>query len=65
MRIRIDPLTCEGHGRCWETAPALVEDDEDGRGVVRGEGVVPLELEGEARAAVNACPERAVILTDS
>jgi ferredoxin len=65
VRISIDPLKCEGHGRCWETAPDLVEDDEDGRGVVRGEGLVPPDFEGQARAAVSACPERAVVLSES
>jgi ferredoxin len=63
MRIRIDEERCEGHGRCWETAPDLVEDDDRGRGVVRDpEGVVPAPLEDQARQAANVCPERAVIL---
>lgn len=64
MRIRIDPDRCEGHGRCWDNAPELVDDDDDGRGVVRGEGIVPPALEHQARAAVSACPEQAVSLTD-
>jgi len=64
MRISIDPDLCQGHGRCWENAPELVEDDEAGRGVVRGDGVVPPELEEKARQAASACPERAVILSD-
>jgi ferredoxin len=63
MRISIDPERCEGHGRCWENAPRLVEDDEAGRGLVRGDGIVTPELEEQARAAVRACPERAVVLS--
>jgi ferredoxin len=63
VRISIDSTRCEGHGRCWENAPDLVDDDEDGRGAVRGDGVVPTEFEHQARIAEGACPERAVILS--
>lgn len=65
MKICIDPDLCAGHGRCWETAPDLVVDDEQGRGVVRRPGAeIPPELEDQARKAVSVCPEGAVILTD-
>ena len=64
MRIAIDAESCQGHGRCWESAPELVDYDEAGRGVVRGDGVVPAALETEAKAAFHACPERAVTLPD-
>jgi ferredoxin len=64
MRITIDPQRCEGHGRCWDNAPGLVEDDDAGRGVVRGDGIVPAQFEEQARAAARACPEQAVILND-
>lgn len=65
MRIRIDDARCEGHGRCWETAPDLIEDDDNGRGAVRDpDAVVPPELEAQARQAANVCPERAVVLSD-
>jgi ferredoxin len=63
MRIRIDAILCQGHGRCWETAPDLVDDDEEGRGVVRHpDGDVPTGFEAQAQSAANACPERAVVL---
>ena len=62
MRIVIDAESCQGHGRCWDSAPELVDCDEAGRGVVRGDGVVPAELEAKAKAAFRACPERAVTL---
>lgn len=65
MRIRIDPERCQGHGRCWETAPDLIEDDERGRGVVRDpDADVPPEFEAQARQAANVCPERAVVLVE-
>ncbi len=61
MRISIDADRCQGHGRCYELAPALITDDERSRGLVTTPDV-PAELEEQARAAVNACPERAVTL---
>ncbi len=65
MRISIDPELCAGHARCWETAPGLIDDDEDGRGAVRNPGAsIPPELEDEARQAARVCPERAVLLFD-
>jgi ferredoxin len=63
VKISIDAIKCQGHGRCYELAPYLVKDDERSRGVVMTEDV-PKEFEDEARAAANACPERAVLLAD-
>jgi ferredoxin len=63
MRIRIDRPACMGHGRCYGVAPTLCEPDDEGYGLVVQEQVTP-ELEREARAAVGACPERAVVLDD-
>ncbi len=65
MKIRIEADLCEGHARCWETAPDLIEDDDRGRGVIIDPGAdIPAELEEQARAAARVCPERAVILSD-
>ena len=55
---------CEGHGRCWETAPELIEDDERGRGLVRGDGTIAPEQVENAQAAARVCPERAVEIVD-
>ena len=65
MKICIDADRCSGHARCWETAPDLLVDDEDGRGMVRHPGAdVPAQLEEQARTAARVCPEGAVILSD-
>lgn len=61
-RLSIDTELCEGHGRCYELAPGLVDADERGYGVVVSPDVGP-EDEVAATAAVNACPEHAVGLT--
>ena len=64
MRIRVDRDRCEGHGRCYTLAPALVEPDDLGNGREIGDGSVPADQEGNARLAEANCPERAVILEE-
>ena len=65
MRIRIDRERCEGHGRCYSLAPALVEPDEVGNGREIGDGSVRPDQEGYARQAEANCPEHAVLIEDS
>jgi ferredoxin len=60
MKVRINSDVCQGHGRCYDLAPDLFGDDEEGFGQVLGDGVVSPDKEREARLAVANCPERAV-----
>ena len=60
MKIQIDPERCQGHGRCYDLAPSLFGDDEEGYGQVLGDGTVRPEQEREARLAVVNCPEHAI-----
>ncbi|MEU8117958.1 ferredoxin [Spirillospora sp. NPDC049024] len=60
MKVQIDPKRCQGHGRCYDLAPGLFGEDDEGYGVVLGDGVVPEGAEQEARLAVANCPERAI-----
>ena len=60
MKLTIDPGKCQGHGRCYDLEPDLFEDDEEGYGVVRGDGTVPAGKEEDARRAVANCPEGAI-----
>lgn len=60
MKVHIDPGRCQGHGRCYELAPGLFGDDDEGYGTVLGDGRVPAGSEREARLAEANCPERAV-----
>lgn len=60
MKVQIDPGLCQGHGRCYDLAPDLFGDDEDGYGQVLGEGIVPPGKEHGARLAAANCPERAI-----
>jgi ferredoxin len=58
--MRIDSGRCQGHGRCYDLAAGLFGDDDEGYGVVLGDGVVPPDLEHDARLAASNCPERAI-----
>lgn len=64
MKLRINSECCQGHGRCYDLAPDLFGDDDEGFGQVRGDGVVPADSERLARLAVANCPERAIELLE-
>jgi ferredoxin len=64
MKVHIDTDVCQGHGRCYDLAPGLFGDDEEGYGQVLGDGVVSAGNEHDARLAVANCPERAVELVE-
>jgi ferredoxin len=64
MRVSIDSTMCQGHGRCYDLAPDLFGEDEDGYGVVLGDGRVPPGREEDARLARANCPEAAVGLVE-
>lgn len=62
MKVQISSERCQGHGRCYDLAPDLFTEDEEGYGTVVGDGTVPPALEDQARLAVANCPERAIDL---
>jgi ferredoxin len=63
VKLQIDTSKCQGHGRCYDLAPHLFGDDDEGFGQVLGDGVVLPDQEREARLAVANCPERAIELS--
>ena len=63
MKVQIDPERCQGHGRCYDLAPDLFGDDEEGYGQVLGDGTVSPDQERDARLAVVNCPEHAIEVT--
>jgi ferredoxin len=65
VKVQIDPGRCQGHGRCYDLAPALFGEDEEGYGTVLGDGVVPPGREHDARLAAANCPERAVEIEET
>jgi len=64
MKLQIDSERCQGHGRCYDLAPGLFGDDDDGYGRVLADGAVPAGAEHQARLAVANCPERAISLAE-
>jgi ferredoxin len=62
VRVRIESERCHGHGRCYDLAPDLFVEDDEGFGKVLGDGTVPPDKEQHARRAVSNCPERAIDL---
>jgi len=61
MRLRVNPITCEGHGLCAELLPELIRLDDWGYPIIADESVPP-HLAGHARRAVNVCPTLALML---
>jgi ferredoxin len=64
FRVHVDPDKCQGHNRCYSVSPELFELDDLGMSSEVGTGIVPAELIGQARLAVDNCPEHAVSLMD-
>ncbi|MFA1537916.1 ferredoxin [Actinomadura monticuli] len=64
MKVRIDPERCQGHGRCYDLAPGLFGEDDEGYGTVLGDGLVPGGAEKDARLAAANCPERAIDVSE-
>jgi ferredoxin len=63
MRMRINPIMCEGHGLCVELLPELIRLDDWGYPILDVEEV-PRELESLARRAADACPTLALLLDE-
>lgn len=61
MKLRVNPIACEGHGLCAELLPELVRLDDWGYPIV-DDPDVPHDLEPLARRAVAACPTLALAL---
>jgi ferredoxin len=64
MKLQIDSSKCQGHGRCYDLSPDLFGEDDEGFGLVLGDGVVRPGQEREARLAAANCPERAIDLIE-
>ncbi len=64
MRLRVNPITCAGHGMCAELLPELIGLDPWGYPLL-ADGPVPADLADHARRAVAACPTLALLTDDS
>lgn len=64
MRLRVNPILCDGYGHCAELLPEMLELDEWGYPIVPAEPVAR-SLEPAARHAVKMCPRLALSLEGS
>ena len=64
VKVQIDPGRCQGHGRCYDLAPGLFGEDDEGYGKVLCGGAVPAGKEREARRVACNCPEHAIDLVE-
>lgn len=62
-RLRVNPIACEGHGLCVELLPELIRLDDWGYPIL-DVPLVPDDLLGLARRAVDACPTLALLLDE-
>jgi len=60
LKVHIDSERCQGHGRCYDLAPQLFTEDDEGYGQVLNDGNVGPDDEHAARLAVSNCPENAI-----
>ena len=61
LRLRVDPVACDGIGLCAHLAAGVVELDRWGYPIVSSDPLRGGDV-GEARSAVRACPRRALWL---
>jgi len=64
FRVHVDPEKCQGHNRCYSVSPDLFDLDDLGMSSEVGDGLVPTGLAGQARLAVENCPEQAISLAE-
>jgi ferredoxin len=65
VKVSIDTAKCQGHGRCYDLAPDVFTEDDEGYGQVLAGGVVAPDHEAAARLAEAKCPEQAVVIEES
>ena len=58
MKINVDTHKCSGHARCFDAAAEVFDLDDSGYALPVTEEFD--EIPNEVRAAVAACPERAI-----
>lgn len=61
VSLRVDPIRCEGAGRCAQLAPTLIQLDPWGFPVVERRALTASEQD-QALRAVQGCPHRALVL---
>ena len=63
MKVRVDLGLCVGHGRCYDLAPEIFDEDERGHCKLEVENVPP-EHEAQALRGAANCPEHAILIDE-
>ena len=63
FELRVNPITCDGHGICSELLPEIISLDRWGYPILASD-TVPRHLAGHARRAAHACPRLALLLAE-
>lgn len=63
VRLRVNPIMCDGHGLCADLLPELIRLDDWGYPIIDDPDVSP-DLLALARRAADACPTLALILDE-
>jgi ferredoxin len=63
MKIKVDPVTCQGHARCFAVAGDVYELNEEGYNRMGTFEVAP-GLEAAATRGADECPERAIEIVE-
>jgi ferredoxin len=65
VKVSIDTSKCQGHGRCYDLAPEVFSEDDEGYGQVLNGGIVAPGTEAAAQLAESNCPEHAITIEES
>jgi ferredoxin len=64
MKAMVNPMVCEGHGRCAKIAPdVFMYFREERQGLVVVDEI-PSESEAAVRRAATSCPSGAIIIAE-
>ena len=65
MKVRVASEKCQGHGRCYGTAPDVFHADEEGFAANQDIDIeIPESHRASAMTAVRACPEGAIMIVE-
>jgi ferredoxin len=64
IKLRVNPIMCEGHGMCAELLPEIITLDQWGYPILAG-GPVPPPLTDLAWRAAQACPTLALLVDET